>query len=313
MAAEFYLSMAHYRSLNETSLQRAWLSIGVFDGVHRGHQDIIRRLTGGAAQAGASTAVLTFQPHPASVLTGHEIKCLTTDAERAWLLMDLGVQAVITEPFTHELSQVTARDFMLRLKQHLGLEHLLIGYDFALGKGREGNAKRLTELGDELGYSVQVVPGVGDESGVISSTAIRKLVSSGDVAAAAGLLGRPYQLMGRVIHGDHRGHSLGFPTANLEYASEKVLPANGIYACWARLGGARLKAAVNIGVRPTVSQNQAVPNLEAYLLDFDGGIYGELLELEFVTRLRDELKFPSLEALVEQMHKDVAQTRQILS
>jgi riboflavin kinase/FMN adenylyltransferase len=202
---------------------------------------------------------------------------------------------------------------MLRLKQHLGLEHLLIGYDFALGKGREGNAKRLRELGDKLGYSVHVVPGIGDKSGVISSTAIRKLVSSGDVAAAAGLLGRPYQLMGRVIHGDHRGHSLGFPTANLEYASEKVLPANGIYACWARLGGARLKAAVNIGVRPTVSQNQAVPNLEAYLLDFDGGIYGELLELEFVTRLRDELKFPSLEALVEQMHKDVAQTRQILS
>jgi riboflavin kinase/FMN adenylyltransferase len=305
--------MAHYRSLNETSLQRAWLSIGVFDGVHRGHQEIIRRLTSGAAEAGVPTAVLTFQPHPASVLTGHEIKCLTTDAERAWLLMDLGVQAVITEPFTHELSQVTARDFMLRLKQHLGLEHLLIGYDFALGKGREGNAKRLTELGDELGYSVQVVPGVGDESGVISSTAIRKLVSSGDVAAAAGLLGRPYQLMGRVIHGDHRGHSLGFPTANLEYASEKVLPANGIYGCWARLGGARLKAAVNIGLRPTVSQNQAVPNLEAYLLDFDGGIYGELLELEFVTRLRDELKFPSLEALVEQMHKDVAQTRQLLS
>jgi riboflavin kinase/FMN adenylyltransferase len=302
----------HFSDLNEVSLTRAWLTIGVFDGVHRGHQEIIRRLTGEAHAAGAPAAVLTFAPHPASILTGRELKCLTTPDERAALLLSLGVDAVITEPFTHELSTVTARDFMLRLKERLGLERLLVGYDFALGRGREGNAARLTEIGRELRYSVEIIPGVSDESGVISSTAIRKLVASGDVAAAADLLGRPYRLSGPVIHNDHRGRKIGFPTANIDYPAEKVLPANGIYACHAWLGEEKHAAAINVGVRPTVSDTQTVPNVEAYLLDFHRDIYGEMLDLDFMVRLRDEAKFPSLEALVEQMHHDVDRTRSLL-
>jgi len=299
--------MQHYRSLAEVSLQKSWLTIGVFDGVHRGHQEIVRRLT-----AGAPAVVLTFDPHPANVLGGRDIKCLTTPDERADLLSALGVDVVITEPFTPDLAAVSAFDFMSRLTSHLGLAHLLTGYDFALGKGREGNPSRLTEIGLQLGFTVEVVPAVGDENGVISSTEIRKLISRGDVAASAGLLGHPYQLGGPVIHGDHRGRKLGFPTANIEYPAQKVLPANGIYACWARLGKERFAAAVNIGLRPTVRDDQKVPNLEAYLLDFEREIHGQTLQLDFVERLRDELKFPSLEALIEQMHKDVERTREIL-
>lgn len=304
--------MQHYRTLNEASLQHAWLTIGVFDGVHRGHREIMKLLTTGAHRAGFPAVVLTFFPHPASVLTGQEIKCLTSVDERAEQLESLGVDIVITEPFTRGLSGVSARDFMARLKQQLGLDHLLIGYDFALGRGREGNAARLEEIGRDLGYTLQVIPGVSDESGVISSTAIRKLVSRGDVAAAADLLGRPYRLTGPVIHGDHRGRKIGFPTANIEYPPEKILPANGIYACWASIGAERFAAAINVGVRPTVSDTQTVPNLEAFLLDFDRKIYGEVVHLDFIARLRDELKFPSLEALKAQMWKDVAITRELL-
>jgi len=299
--------MQHYRSLTEASLQGARLTVGVYDGVHRGHQEILRRVT-----AGSPSVVLTFHPHPASVLGGHEIRCLTTPEERADLLAAQGVDVVITEPFTRDLAAVSAYEFMSRLKRQLGLEHLFIGYDFALGKGREGNAARLTEIGRELGYTVEVVPAVGDESGVISSTEIRKLVSRGDVAEAALLLGHPYQIGGPVIHGDHRGRTIGFPTANLDYPLQKVLPSNGIYACWAWLGSERFAAAINVGLRPTVHDDQTVPNVEAYLLDFDREIYGQHLKLDFVARLRDELKFPSLDALIEQMHRDVAQARDIL-
>lgn len=300
--------MQHYRSLDAVTLQHSRLTIGVFDGVHRGHRELIQRVTGSSP-----SAVLTFHPHPASVLGGREIQCLTTPDERAELLAALGVDVVITEPFTRDLAAVSAYEFMARLKRHLGLERLLIGYDFALGRGREGNATRLTEIGQELGFTVEVVPAVGDESGVISSTEIRKLVSLGDVAAAADLLGRPYQVGGPVIHGDHRGRTIGFPTANIEYPAHKILPANGIYACWAWLGTERIPAAVNVGLRPTVRDDQTVPNVEAYLLDFDRDVYGRHLKLDFVARLRDELKFASLEALIEQMHRDVEKTRQILT
>src|SRR3990170_3861940 len=174
--------MQHYRSLEEVTLQNSWLTIGIFDGVHRGHQEIVQRLTAGAHAAGAPAVVLTFDPHPAVILGGRDIKCLTTPDERAERLEELGADVAITERFTQDLSKVSAFDFVARLTRQLGLSQLLIGYDFALGKGREGNAARLTEIGQELGYAVQVVEAVSDESGVISSTEIRKLVSTGHIA-----------------------------------------------------------------------------------------------------------------------------------
>lgn len=304
--------MQHYRSLEEVNLQNSWLTVGVFDGVHRGHQQIIEKITAGAHANDAPAVVLTFHPHPTSVLSGREIKCLTLPDERADLLAQLGVDAVITERFTRELSQVTAYDFMSWLKRQLGLKHLLIGYDFALGKGREGNAARLAEIGLELEYSVDVLPALAEESGVISSTAIRKLIEVGDVAEAARRLGHLYSLHGPVIRGDGRGRTINVPTANIGYPSEKMIPAKGVYACWAYLKGGQYLAATNIGTNPTFTPDKQTLNVEAYLLDFDEEIYGEDLQLEFVARLRDELMFESVEELVAQIWQDVNATRRIL-
>jgi len=312
MALGVFINMQHYRSLEEVNLQDSWLTIGVFDGIHRGHQEIIKKLTTGAHANDAPAVVLTFDPHPASVLSEHEIKCVTLPDERADLLGKLGVDVVITERFTRELSTVTAYDFMSRLTPQLGLRHLLIGYDFALGKGREGNAPRLTEIGLELGYTVEVVSALSDDSGVISSTEIRKLIEVGNVAEAARLLGHPYSLHGPVIHGDGRGRTINVPTANISYSHDKMIPAKGIYACWAYLNDKKYLAAINIGTNPTFTPDKQSPNVEAHLLDFHRELYGEDVRLEFVARLRDELKFDSVDELLEQIWKDVAKVREIL-
>ena len=190
---------------------------------------------------------------------------------------------------------------------------MVLGYDSTLGKNREGNATRLTEIGQELDYAVEVISALSDESGVISSTEIRKLISTGNIAEATRLMGRLYSLHGPVIHSEHRGKTLGFPTANIDYPSEKVIPSNGIYACWAWVDGEKYRAAVNIGINPTFTPDKQTPNVEAYILDFARDIYEQDLKLEFVARLRDELKFDSVDALVEQIWWDVEATRKILT
>jgi len=305
--------MRHYHSLEEVSAQNAWLTIGVFDGVHRGHREIIRKLVKDAHAHNAPAALLTFEPHPASVLSGQEIKCLTTSNERADLLASLGVDIVITQRFTRDLSTATAFEYMSQLKQTLGLKHLLIGYDFALGKGREGNANRLTEIGKELDYEVEVINALSDESGVISSTEIRKLVATGNITEAAKLLGYNYTIGGKVIHGAERGRQIGFPTANIDYPKQKATPFNGIYACWAHLGNEIFMAATNIGFNPTFTPERQTASLEAYLLNFDRDIYGQHIKLEFVARIRDEWKFTTVEALIEKIHDDVKLTRELLT
>jgi len=305
--------MQHYHSLEAATFQNSWLTIGVFDGVHRGHREIIQKLVSDAHAHHAPAILLTFDPHPATVLTGREMRCLTTPDERADLLGALGVDVVITQRFTSDLSTATALEYMTRLKTSLGLSHLLIGYDFALGKGREGNAARLMELGRELNYSVEVVSALSDESGVISSTEIRKLISTGNINEASKLLGYRYQLGGEVIHGEGRGKTINFPTANVDYPKGKVMPPNGIYACWAHLGSQKFMAATNIGLNPTFTPERQIPSLEAYLLDFDRDIYGETMTLEFVARLRDEIRYTSVDALIKQIHDDVDKTRAVLS
>lgn len=283
--------------------------MGVFDG---GHQEIIKKLTTGAQANDAPAVVLTFDPHPASVLGGQEIKCLRLPDERADLLGQLGVDVVIIERFTRELSNVSAYDFMSRLRCQPGLKYLLIGYDFALGKGREGNATRLMQIGTELGYTVEVMPTLSDVSGVISSTEIRKLIEVGNVAEAARLLGHRYSVHGPVIHGDGRGKTINVPTANIAHSHEKMIPAKGIYACWAYLNDTKYRAAINIGTNPTFTPDKQIPNVEAHLLDFRCELYGEDLRLEFVARRLDELKFDSVDVLVEQIWKDVEDTKRIL-
>jgi len=304
--------MHHYRSLEEVTLQNSWVTVGVFDGVHRGHQKILEKLTAGAHANGVPAVVLTFDPHPANVLGRSTVKLLTLPGERAKLLGEVGVDVVITHPFDKDFANVTAFDFMRLLKTHLGLSHIVAGYDSTVGKNREGNAVRLAEIGSELEYTIETVSALSDESGVISSTEIRKLVAVGSVSEAAHLLGHPYRLQGLVAHGDQRGRTIGFPTANLSYAREKVIPAGGIYACWADVRGKKHKAAVIIGTNPTFTPENETMHVEAYLLDFDQEIYDEMVTLDFVSRLRDELKYDSVQALIEQIERDVTQTRELL-
>ena len=305
--------MLHYNSLDNPNLHNVWLTIGIFDGVHRGHQEILRQLVSGAHVAGDPAVVLTFSPHPAVVLGGKtDFKYLTTPQERLELLGSFGVDVVITQTFDRLLADQTADEFMHRLSQKLDQRRLVIGYDTALGRGREADAARLTEIGKELNYSVQVVPALTDTTGVISSTRIRRAILAGNVSAAASDLGRPFSITGSVIHGDGRGHTINIPTANIQIPAEKIMPAFGIYACRAWVNGQSLLAATSLGVRPTFYGDPPSPTIEAHLLDFHQNLYGQIVKLEFMEYLRPEEKYGSVDALVEQIHKDIAQTRKIL-
>jgi len=306
--------MIHARSLDEVSLSGAYLTIGVFDGVHRGHQALIGRLVEAARAAGAPAVVLTFTPHPAAVLSNQaDLPCLTTPEERAQLLFRLGVDIVITQLFDRALASQSAEAFMRRLSHALGLRRLFVGYDFALGRGREGTAERLRELGRLLGYAVEVIAPVCYGEEIISATAIRAHLQAGRVDMAANLLGYFYTIEGQVVRGEGRGRRLQFPTANLALPACKLLPANGVYACWSSALGQRYLSIVNIGFRPTFEAHAERPHIESHLLDFRGNLYDQTLTVEFVARLREERKFPSAEALVEQIRRDVNQARERLT
>jgi riboflavin kinase/FMN adenylyltransferase len=302
----------HYHTLEAAHLTGVWLTIGVFDGVHRGHQEILRQLTAGAHAQGAPAVVLTFSPHPAVVLAGRDLKCLTTPDERAEILFGLGIDAVITLNFTRELADHSAEDFMAGLKRQLGLRKLLIGYDFALGKGRAGNFERLSLIGQELDYEVSAVEVIRLAGETISSTLIRQQIADGAVAGAAVKLGRLYAMTGPVVPGDGRGRTIGIPTANVEIPAGKAIPANGVYACWAWVDGEKHRAVVNIGVRPTFTGGEVLPRVEAHLLEYAADLYGKTVTLEFVERLRSEQKFTSVEALIAQIQADIQKSQEYL-
>lgn len=311
-----YRMSPHLRSLDEVYIAKTWVTIGSFDGVHIGHQEIIRNLVEGAHASKAPAAVVTFHPHPAKVL-GRRLNAfeLTTPDERANFLIELGVDYVITLAFDQQMVNTSATEFMSMLKEHLGVERIWIGHDFALGRGREGTESFLRVLGMKLGYEVDVVEAVEFEGEPVSSTRIRKLLQDGDVRMAARLLGRPYSLSGTVVPGDQRGRTIGVPTANIEPDENKLVPATGVYACKAAvlpdLTGSEFKAAANIGVRPTFDGNSTRIHVEAHLLDFSTDLYGKILKLVFVERLRGEERFSNIQALVSQIQADIQRTREI--
>lgn len=306
--------MQHYRSLGDIQLNGAWLTIGSFDGVHKGHQTILNEITAGAQENSVPAVVLTFYPHPAAVLHGQNYPYyLSSPEEKVEILKELGVDILITHPFNRDIANKSARQFITEINQHLNIQHFQIGYDFALGKNREGDFSKMQELGKELGFTVNQSSPVSDEDGIISSSRIRFLLGVGQVEKAAALLGRNYELHGIVEVGDRRGLSLGFPTANLSVWAEKVIPTAGVYACWATVQGQRLAAVTNIGVRPTFEKRPVAPRVEAHLLSFTEDIYGESIQITFVSRLRDERKFPSTDTLIRQIGKDTQEARRILS
>lgn len=306
--------MQHFRSLDALSLQGAWLTIGSFDGVHLGHQAIIRNVVLGAQRSGAPAAVLTFHPHPGVVLGWRQTPFyLTSPQERAELLGALGVDVVITHPFDTQVAARSAAEFMHSLKKHLGLRALCVGPNFALGRGREGNTTRLAQLGIELGYELHIAEPVLQDGEVISSTRVRRCLESGDVAQANRLLGRPFSLWGAVVAGDGRGRTIGIPTANLQVWEERLVPLGGVYACRAVVAGRSRQAVVNIGVRPTFGANSQRQHVEVHILDFDANLYGSRLRLDFIARLRDEQRFPGVQALIAQIQADIQQARRLLA
>ncbi len=309
----------HFPSLFELDVPEAWrqtgtwISIGTFDGVHRGHQELIKQLVTHAHDNGKLAVLITFFPHPSVVLRGHRGSFyLTSPEERSALLTGLGVDGVITLAFTHELASLSAYDFMEIMKQKFNVEQLLVGYNFALGRGREGDLPTLREIGEKLGYQLQIVSPVEQGQTIISSSTIRTWIAEGSVERAAQALGRLYSLNGIVVQGDGRGRSLGIPTANLEIWEEQAIPANGVYACRAWFGDTRRNAVVNIGIRPTFEAQPVLPRVEAHLLDFSEDIYGQDLHLEFVARLRGEKRFSSIELLLAQITHDKATALEIL-
>ena len=288
------------------------LTIGVFDGVHRGHAHIISELRAEAKRQGVLAGVLTFRNHPLSVLRpGFVTRFLNDPDVRIALLKQAGADFVVPVTFDRELSELGAAEFVGLLQEHLRMRGLVIGPDFALGRGREGDDETLRRLGGEMGFSVSVVDPLVDRDGqTIRSTAVREALKSGDVGRVADLLGREFAVTGTVVKGHGRGGPLGFPTANLEVSSDLALPEDGIYAAWAAIGEARYMAATSIGSRPTFADSGHA--IESFLLDYDGDLYGRKVRLEFVRRLRDEIKFDSVAALQERVVRDVAETRDIL-
>ena len=305
--------MQHIHDLNEVKLDRSWLTIGSFDGVHQGHQQIIHSLVEGAKRAGVPSVVVTFFPHPQFILRGESRPYyLTLPEKRAQLLAELGVDFVFTYPFDQRISRLSARDFILGLFEDFHFKELLIGYDFALGKDREGDSNLLQEIGGELGYDVRVIPPFKVADKLVSSSLIRSMIRKGDLRLANTLLGREFSISGQVIKGDDRGKSLGFATCNLDVDSEVVNIKSGVYASRGLVAGKLWPAVTNIGFRPTFGEDLSAPRIEAHLLDFSGDLYGQYVELFFVDRLRDEMKFPLVNDLIDQINQDVSITRRIL-
>jgi len=300
------------RDLTATHLTRPTvLTIGSFDGIHRGHQYLIRQVLARAQAIGAASALVTLHPHPKVVLRSTSpLQFLSTLEERLDLLAPLGLDYAVVFPFSIENSQIRARDFAQLLLDHLRMKEILCGKDFALGYKREGTVEFLRALGTEKGFPVPVAEPQAFDGQIISSTRIRELVAQGNLHQAARLLGRPPSVRGRVIKGDQRGRALGFPTANLALAERRLIPADGIYAVRVKIGAAWFGGAANIGVRPTFDSGQRL--VEVYILDFDGDLYDQVIEIQFIQRLREERKFDSVATLIEQMRRDVAEARRVL-
>lgn len=295
--------------------RRFAVTIGGYDGVHRGHRTVIERTKREAATRDAGLAVVTFDRHPASVVRPDSApKLLTTLEQKLELLEGLGVEVTYVVRFDEERSRESAEDFVAEvLVGCLDAACVVVGEDFHFGRARGGNVALLEKLGATAGFDVVGLELLHGGPGVISSTAIRHAVARGDVEAAAELLGRPHELRGVVIDGDKRGRTLGFPTANVAVKADILLPADAIYAGWyTRPDGSRHAAAVNVGRRPTFYQEGAPPLVEAFLLDFQGDLYGEAARVEFTHHLRGEAKFDSVDALIAQMHADVADARRLL-
>ena len=291
--------------------QGSVVTVGTFDGVHRGHWAVLDEIRARATATGRRSVLVTFHPHPLRIVRPeHAPPLLTTAEEKKEILARSGLDYAVFVPFTPELSQYPPERFVDEiLIARLGVEELVIGYDHGFGKGRSGDAETLTAIGKERGFEVDVVPPVNVGESAISSSSIRAAVAEARLADAEEGLGRPYSVRGIVVRGDQRGRELGFPTANLGgIGSDKLLPPMGIYAVRVATRHGDYSGALHLGPRPTFQG--APPTVEVYLLDFEGDLYGEVLRVEFIRKLRDIVRYDDVNDLIQQMTLDVEQVRQ---
>jgi len=305
--------VAHYDDLTEISLPASALTLGSFDGLHLGHQSLIGALVRQARRDGLPSLVVTFYPHPSVVLRGRRpAYYMTLPEEKSALLSAAGVDHVVTQRFDEALSRIPAAAFLDRLERQIHFRHLWIGEDFALGHEREGNRLFLRREAERRGFDLHVAEPFKVGGEVVSSTRVREALRAGDVARVATYLGRPFTLRGVVVQGAGRGKSLGIPTANLSLPEEQAYPGNGVYACWAEIGGERHPAVTNVGLRPTFADEPPAPIVEAHVLGWESDLYGEQVGLTFVARLRQERRFSGPEDLVRQIRQDIEQARSLL-
>lgn len=294
-----------------TPRQETILAIGVFDGVHLGHQFLMEYLKRQALVHDRLSGVVTFSVHPQHVLSPQkQVPYIISLEERISRLRQLGIDLVIPLPFNLEIAQFSARQFVSLLQKHLKMRGLVVGTNFTLGRAKEGDVFALHSLGKEMGFTVDVVSPKIMDGDVVSSTAIRQALAQGDMKKVTKLLGRPFDIRGQVAHGDERGRSLGFPTANITVSSEKALPADGVYVTRAHFSDYVYPSVTNIGKRPTFGQGERT--IEVFLLNFQGELYGQELRIEVLERLRSEKRFSDPEELKAQISRDVEQTRAIL-
>jgi riboflavin kinase/FMN adenylyltransferase len=305
--------MKVFKKLSEITpeFMGAYVTIGNFDGVHRGHIPILKKLSLEAHAAETKAVVITFDPHPKHILHPaiEPFHLITTTDEKIHLMEDLGIDAMLIIPFSMEFSKIKAEEFIRQvLWERLRIRKILIGYDYSFGKNKEGNEGLLRDFGEKLGFEVAVIKAVRLETDIVSSTRLRLTILEGNVRKAASLLGRPYNVSGLIVHGKNRGSLMGFPTANIK-PDKSLIPASGVYAAMVSLHDALYQAVLNIGHNPTFSDEDL--SIEVHLLDFRGEIYGERLNILFIDRLRDEIKFDGPEKLIEQIKQDVVQARAI--
>ena len=304
--------MKLYRKLDQfpQALKGGALTIGNFDGVHRGHATIINRLKHYADKLGGAAIVFTFDPHPVRILAPeHAPVPLTWTNRKADLLSELGVDVVVAYPTDAELLSLSHGDFFQKIiVDQIGAKAMVEGPNFFFGKGRGGNIQTLTQLCRDSNIELEIATPIVDSSELISSSRIRTLIAEGDVDAAADMLTHPYRIRGMVTHGAARGGKLGFPTANLD-AIDTLVPAMGVYAGRTYIDGRSHWSAIHIGPNPTFGDS--VPKVESHILDFEGTLYGQALEVDFISRLRDICKFDSREQLQQQLQKDISETRRI--
>lgn len=293
-----------------------FVTLGTYDGVHLGHQEIIRKMVNEARAAQKESVLLTFHPHPRMVLypDSHSVRLIDTVDEKLEKLRRLGLDTVILYPFTSRFSRLSAVEFVRDvLVSQIGVSHMLVGHDHHFGKNREGDFQQLAELGNLYGFTVEQIMPVEINGVTISSTKIRAALAEGDMKTVGNYLGQPYQLNGIVVHGNKLGRTIGFPTANIELdETTKILPKLGVYAVKVTLRGKSLDGVMNIGKKPTVQQSEKV-NVEVYLFDFDEDIYGETLRVQVFDHIRPEKKFNSLDELKDQLRKDEETARSVLS